>query len=101
MAYAAATLMIAASLLLCGLVWLLSGAAKLHSAIKRREGAEIRKYRVSFNISVQMLSLSKRVSVLDDVLVKLGSTPKDRSDDALQPQAAPEGDVPPPQDPTQ
>jgi len=101
MAYVAATMMIAASLLLCGLVWLLSGAARLHSAIKRREGAETRKYRVSFNISVQMLSLSRKVSVLDDVIGKLGARPEDSSNDGLEPKAAPEGDVPPPQDPTQ
>jgi len=101
MAYVAATLMLVASLLLCGLVWLLSGAARLHSAIRRRENSETRKYRVSFAISVQMLSLSRKVSVLDDVLVKLGSGPQDGADDGLQPQAAPERDGPTPEDSTQ
>jgi len=100
-AYVAATLMIAASLLLCGLVWLLSGAARLHRAIRRRTANEDRKYRISFAISVQLSGLHERVSVLDHVIGKFGPAPQHGSDDGLEPKAAPEGDVPPPQDPTQ
>lgn len=99
MEYLAAFALMVAAILLCAVVWFLSGAARLARTMAAREDAEARRYRMHFAISLQMASLGTKFSRLDRVLDQFGTISQDKPNGNLTDEVAPRGDVPIPDEP--
>lgn len=96
MEYLAGFTMMTASILLTGIVWILSGAARLHRSITSLEDVEARRYRLQFSISMQIAGLGSKISRLDSALDKFGAISKDQPDHDLTNQITKSGDIPTP-----
>jgi len=98
-AYIAAVLLMLATALLCGLVWILSGAASLVRRIRHSDNLLDRRDKLTISVSIQLSHLNSRVSQLSTTVEQLGSKIQDKPNEDLTNHIAEQCDLVPPHDP--